>query len=91
MSRVCVRSFGLSIEGFGAGPRQDLQNPLGVRGTDLMEWFFATRAWRRMHGQEGGESGADDTLAGDALRALVAESAQVEVAQQMLTTAEQHG
>ena len=63
MTRVCVRSFAISIDGFGAGPRQDLQNPLGVRGTDLMEWFFAMRAWRRMHGQEGGESGVDDALA----------------------------
>jgi len=63
VSRVCVRSFALSIDGFGAGPRQDLHNPLGVRGTELMEWFFATRAWRRMHGQEGGESGVDDALA----------------------------
>jgi dihydrofolate reductase len=63
VSRVCVRSFALSIDGFGAGPRQDLHNPLGVRGAELMEWFFATRAWRRMHGQEGGESGVDDRLA----------------------------
>ena len=63
MSRVCVRSFALSIDGYGAGPGQDLHNPLGVRGTELMEWFFQTRAWRSMHGQEGGETGVDDTLA----------------------------
>ena len=63
MSRLCVRSFALSIDGYGAGPRQDLHNPIGVRGNELMEWFFATRAWRRMHGQEGGESGVDDALA----------------------------
>ena len=63
MSRLCVRSFALSIDGYGAGPRQDLQNPLGVRGTELMEWFFQTRAWRSMHHQEGGESGIDNTLA----------------------------
>ena len=63
MSRVCVRSFALSIDGYGAGPRQDLHNPLGVHGTELMEWFFATRAWRRMQGEEGGEAGVDDALA----------------------------
>ena len=63
MSRLCVRSFALSIDGYGAGPRQDLQNPLGVRGTELMEWFFQRRAWRSMHHQEGGVSGIDNTLA----------------------------
>jgi dihydrofolate reductase len=63
VSRVCVRSFALSIDGYGAGPRQDLQNPIGVRGLELMEWFFQTRAWRRMHGEEGGERGVDDSLA----------------------------
>jgi len=63
VSRVCVRSFALSLDGYGAGPRQDLHNPIGVRGLELMEWFFQTRAWRRMHGEEGGETGVDDTLA----------------------------
>ncbi|HEV3181422.1 MAG TPA: dihydrofolate reductase family protein [Steroidobacteraceae bacterium] len=62
MSRLCVRSFALSIDGYGAGLRQDLHNPIGVRGTELMEWFFQTRSWRRMHGQEGGETGVDDAL-----------------------------
>jgi len=63
MSKLCVRSFALSVDGFGAGPDQDLQNPLGVRGTELMEWFFQTRAWRRIHGQDGGETGVDDGVA----------------------------
>ena len=63
MSKLCVRSFAVSSDGFGAGPAQDLQNPMGVRGTELMEWFFQTRAWRRMHGQEGGETGVDNALA----------------------------
>ncbi len=62
-SKLCVRSFAVSIDGYGAGPHQDLQNPLGVRGTELMEWFFNTRAWRSMHGQSGGESGVDDAMA----------------------------
>jgi len=63
MSKVCVRSFALSLDGYGAGLRQDLHNPLGVRGLELMEWFFQTLAWRRMHGEEGGETGADNALA----------------------------
>lgn len=63
MARLRVLSFALSIDGFGAGPDQDLQNPLGVGGPELMKWFFQTRAWRRMHGQEGGETGVDNELA----------------------------
>lgn len=63
MSKLCVRSFAISIDGYGAGPRQDLQNPLGVRGTELMAWFFEARAWRKMHGQPGGETGVDNDIA----------------------------
>jgi dihydrofolate reductase len=59
MSKLRVASFGLSIDGFGAGPDQDLQNPLGVGGLTLMDWVFHTRAWRRMHGEEAGEAGVD--------------------------------
>jgi len=53
----------MSIDGYGAGPNQDLQNPLGVRGPELMEWFFQTRLWRKMHGSEGGETGIDNAMA----------------------------
>ncbi len=63
MSKLRVLSFAVSIDGFGAGPGQDLQNPLGVRGPELMDWFFNTRAWRAMHGMEGGESGVDHRMA----------------------------
>ena len=63
MSKLRVQSFAVSIDGFGAGPNQDLQNPLGVRGPELMEWFFHTRLWRRMHGQGDGETGIDDGIA----------------------------
>ena len=63
MSKVCVRSFALSLDGYGAGPRQDLQNPLGVNGAELMEWLFQTRMWRRMHGLDGGDAGVDDSMA----------------------------
>jgi len=70
MSRLVVRSFAISIDGYGAGPHQDLQNPLGIRGTDLMDWFFQTRAWRKMHGQEGGEEGIDHRIAEDSFTGI---------------------
>jgi hypothetical protein len=41
VAKLRVLSFAISIDGFGAGPNQDLQNPLGVRGPELMEWFFS--------------------------------------------------
>jgi dihydrofolate reductase len=63
MSKLFVRSFAVSIDGYGAGPNQDLQNPLGVNGPELMEWFFPTRVWRQMHGEAGGETGIDNEIA----------------------------
>ena len=58
----------MSIDGFSAGPRQDLQNPLGVGGFELMEWFMSLRVWRDMHGQSGGETGIDNTMAEEGFR-----------------------
>lgn len=63
MSKVKVASFGLSIDGFGAGPLQSLDNPLGVGGPSLMEWFFPTRTFQQMHGGSGGDSGVDEDFA----------------------------
>ena len=67
MSRLVVRNFAVSIDGFGAGPDQDLEHPLGVGGELLMEWFFHTRTWRAMHAEpgdeQGGETGIDDQIA----------------------------
>jgi dihydrofolate reductase len=63
MAKLRVLSFGVSLDGFGAGPDQDLQHPLGVNGPEIMEWFMATRAWRSMHGQDGGETGVDNQVA----------------------------
>jgi dihydrofolate reductase len=60
MPTLRVSSFSISIDGFGAGPNQDLANPLGVGGMALHEWAFATRTFRKMLGQEGGSSGPDD-------------------------------
>lgn len=60
---VRVQSFGISIDGFAAGPRQDEANPLGARGPELMEWFFPTRVWRQMQGLDDGETGIDNEIA----------------------------
>jgi dihydrofolate reductase len=63
MPRLRVHSFAMSLDGFGAGPRQDVNNPIGVGGAELMQWFFHTRTWNRMRGQPDGESGVDDRMA----------------------------
>jgi dihydrofolate reductase len=63
MGRVRVQSFAVSIDGFSAGPEQSLEHPLGRGGVELMEWFFQTRVWRRMHGEDGGETGVDNDIA----------------------------
>jgi dihydrofolate reductase len=69
MSIVCVRAFSVSLDGFGAGPGQDLQNPLGVGGTKLHEWFFGTKTFRTMTGHPetgglvGGGSEVDERFA----------------------------
>ena len=70
MSKLRVQSFALSIDGYGAGPGQDLEHPLGVNGPDLMEWFFNTRVWRQMHGLEGGETGVDNDMAEQGLTGI---------------------
>ena len=63
MAKVRVQCFGISLDGYGAGAHQDLQHPLGVGGPELMEWFFPTRVWRRMHGHDDGERGVDNEAA----------------------------
>jgi dihydrofolate reductase len=63
MSKLRVENFAISIDGYGAGPNQDLQNPLGIGGPEMMQWFFPTLVWRRMQGLEGGETGVDNRMA----------------------------
>jgi len=63
MGKVRVASFSMSIDGYGAGPDQDLANPLGVGGVALHEWAFATRTFHRMQGNEAGSTGIDDEFA----------------------------
>ncbi len=66
MSKVRVRGFAVSVDGFGAGPDQSLEHPLGKGGPELMRWFFPTRAFRSMIGQDGGTDDrfADTGMAG---------------------------
>lgn len=63
MSKLIVRSFTISVDGYGAGPDQSVEAPLGEGGRALHEWLFATRTGRQMFGQEGGETGVDDDFA----------------------------
>jgi len=63
MSKLRVQSFAVSIDGYGAGPNQDLEKPLGERGPELMEWLFHSRFWSRMHGRDDGETGVDNGIA----------------------------
>jgi dihydrofolate reductase len=63
MSRLRVAAFSLSLDGFGAGPDQSRENPLGVNGMNLHQWAFRTRTFKKMFGQEGGETGVDDEFA----------------------------
>src|SRR5262245_26449 len=60
MARLRIHSFSISLDGYGAGPRQDLENPLGAGGLALHEWIYPTRTFRRSVGQDGGATGIDD-------------------------------
>ena len=62
MTKLVVRCFSLSLDGFGAGPRQDLEHPLGVGGPEMFDWFFHTRTWQQMHHQGEGETGVDEDM-----------------------------
>jgi dihydrofolate reductase len=64
MTRVRVNCFSISLDGYGAGPNQDITNPLGVGGTDLHQWFFPTRTFQgTVLGADGGTTGIDDEFA----------------------------
>jgi dihydrofolate reductase len=64
MSRVRVHNFSVSLDGYATGEGQAFEAPFGHAGTRLHEWFFATRSFRGMNGQDGGDAGADDAIAG---------------------------
>lgn len=60
MAKLRVHCFSISLDGYGAGPHQDLANPLGVGGPALHQWAFATRTFQRLHGRDAGSTGVDD-------------------------------
>jgi dihydrofolate reductase len=60
MSRLRVHGFAISLDGYGAGPNQDRDNPLGAGGMALHEWVLRTRTFQQLHGKDGGATGIDD-------------------------------
>jgi dihydrofolate reductase len=62
MANLCVRALTISLDGYGAGADQGLDNPLGVGGERLHEWVFATRGGRAMIGEDGGREGVDNDI-----------------------------
>lgn len=70
MPKLRVNNFAISLDGYGAGPNQDRDNPLGVGGEALHEWFFPTRTFRRMFGNGDGETGIDDDFAARGMSGL---------------------
>ncbi|PDT28172.1 deaminase [Rhizobium sp. L9] len=67
MSKVRVAGFSVSVDGFGAGPEQSLNDPLGKRGSEMFQWFFHTRTFRAMMGKDDGSSGIDEDYASRAM------------------------
>ena len=67
MPKVRVAGFSVSLDGFSAGIEQSLNDPLGKRGTEIFQWFFRTKSFRTMHGQEGGAVDTDDKFAHKAM------------------------
>jgi dihydrofolate reductase len=66
MPKVRVAAFSISVDGFGAGPRQELNNPMGVRGFELHAWFLQTEVFKKIRGQSGGATGIDNDFAAQA-------------------------
>ena len=63
MTRLLVKGFTISLDGYGAGPRQTVENPLGVGGEELHDWLVHTRTFQRMQGREGGDTGIHEDFA----------------------------
>lgn len=63
MSKLRVHCFAISLDGYGAGPRQDREHGLGVGGEELHAWFVSTRTFKAMQGRPGGTTGIDDDYA----------------------------
>lgn len=63
MAQLSVAGFTISLDGYGAGPRQSKEEPLGVGGESLHDWLVNSRTFKRMIGQQGGETGVDEDFA----------------------------
>ena len=63
MTRLLVRSYTISLDGYGAGPNQTKETPLGVGGEELHDWLVNTRTFFQMQKKEGGDTGIDETFA----------------------------
>jgi dihydrofolate reductase len=63
MTRVRVEGFTISLDGYGAGPNQDLNHPLGIGGTELHQWLFPTRTLQQALFGQDGTTGVDDDFA----------------------------
>jgi dihydrofolate reductase len=61
MSKLCL-GIAVSLDGFVAGPEQSIKDPIGVGGMRLHEWVFPLKAWRSMHGMDGGEVNASNAV-----------------------------
>ena len=70
MARLRVACFSISVDGYGAGPDQGQDNPLGVGGMALHDWAFTTRTFRQMFGDQGGATGIDDDFAARGFRKI---------------------
>lgn len=68
MTKLRVECFSMSIDGFGAGPNQSLEAPMGAGGMSLHEWVLPTKTFQAMHGKEGGTMGIDDDFAARGFR-----------------------
>jgi dihydrofolate reductase len=63
MSLLRVHGFSVSLDGYGAGPRQNQEHPLGVGGEELHTWLTSTQFFQQMYGGNDGTTGTDDTIA----------------------------
>ena len=70
MSKLRVNAFSVSLDGYGAGPNQSVENPLGEGGESLHEWIFPTRTFRTLYGDGRGETGPDEDFARRAMENL---------------------
>jgi dihydrofolate reductase len=66
MTRLTL-DISMSLDGFVAGPKQTLEQPLGEGGERLHEWVFGLRSWRERHGLSGGETNVDADIVHESL------------------------